>query len=297
MTEAPHSELLHDAHTGDWVIIAPKRAHRPIAKDKKAKVDDRFSIQNLKSEKILAVYGKGVNRIAVVENKYPVFQPDIDIRGHQEILVEGTATGAFVDFSLRQMEQVFQAYVARATAVSTRPDLQSVIIFKNEGFEAGASQIHAHSQLYGLSFVPARWKDRATKISRHARAMRDVTPERTIFEDVSVIAFAHPSARFPYEVRVLPRREVDNITLLTETEVRSLAKAVFTLLKLVKQRKLAFNFFFHDVFDDRHESFELHFVPRGVNVWGGFELDAGIAINPISAEMAAQAYRDAAKKK
>ena len=297
MTEAPHSELLHDAHTGDWVIIAPKRAHRPIAKDKKAKVEDRFSIQNLKSEKILAVYGKGVNRIAVVENKYPVFQPEIEIRGHQEILVEGTAIGVFVDFPLRHMEQVFQAYVARAKAASVRPDLQSVVIFKNEGFEAGASQVHAHSQLYGLSFVPARWKDRATKISRHSRALKDATPERTIFEDASVIAFAHPSARFPYEVRVIPRREVDNITLLTKPEVRSLAKAVFLLLKLVKQRKLAFNFFFHDVFDDRHESFELHFVPRGVNVWGGFELDAGIAINPISAEMAAQSYRDAAKKK
>lgn len=292
MNEASHSELIQDEHTGDWVIIAPKRANRPLSHGKKATTKvDRFSLKNMMQEKILATYGEGATRIAVVENKYPVFQAKTGIKGHQEILVEGTMAKSFTSFSPAQIERVLLAYVARAKAMLKRSDLKSIIIFKNEGFEAGASQHHAHSQLYGLSFVPARWKARTTRISRHARAMKEVTEERTIFADEQVIVFANPSARFPYEVRVLPRREVDNITLLSAEEIHSLAKAVFLLLKFVKARKLDYNFFFHDVFGDRHESFELHFVPRGINVWGGFELDAGIAINPVSAEAAAEAYR------
>ena len=42
------------------------------------------------------------------------------------------------------------------------------------------------------------------------------------------------------------------------------------------------------------EHFEIRFTPRS-NVWGGFELDTGISVNPVPAEFAAEEYKGSGK--
>ncbi len=294
------SHLFHDTVTGDVVLSAPKRLYRPN-NAKKSKSSDPFSSEHLKRERILATYRTGVDRITAIENAFPVFSPNAGVRGYQEILVEGTMQRPFVQFSVTQITNVLRAYVDRSNAVRRMKWLKAMIVFKNEGPAAGASQMHAHSQLFGLSFVPERWKDinrrrwlaeRRHGITSHALAISEASSPRTVYSDRHVTAYAHPAARFPYEVRILTRRKIDNVTQTTSAELTSLARALQTCLAFVRLRAFAYNFFFHDVFADTHEHFELRFVPR-VNVWGGFELDAGIAVNPVTAEQAAEEYRQA----
>lgn len=296
------SHLIRDASTGDWVVVAPKRAHQPSSIIKK--FVDHFSPKELKHEHVIATYGSGSGKITAIENKFPVFQAGKGVKGYQEILVEGAKIGAFANYSVKQIENVLHAYVERSKAIRKMKNLKSLVVFKNEGPAAGASQPHAHSQIFGLSFVPARWEEinqhRITTEKRrrqtsHALAIAEASSPRTVYADRFVTAFAHPAARFAYEVRILTRRKIDNITQAKPSEIVSLAKALHALLPFVRSRKLAYNFFFHDVFADTHEHFEMRFVPR-MGIWGGFELDAGIAVNPVPAEAAAAEYLAAKKR-
>lgn len=232
--------------------------------------------------------GRGRGRITAIENKFPVFVRGKGASGYQEILIEGERIRPFAVFTPREIEMVLRAYVARANAIRNIRGLKSLIIFKNEGREAGASQPHPHSQLFALSFVPRR-------VRRKNVSPEKIDPKHLIWGDKNAVVCAHPFARFPYEARMMTRRRIDNLTQASLAELRSLAKALHICLALVRKRKLAFNFFFHDVFQDAHEHFEMRFVPRA-NVWGGFELDAGIAVNPVTAEQAAAEYRSAQRQ-
>ena len=296
------SHLFRDPLTGDLVIIAPSRRYRPDTVSHK-KIKDPLALKHLAQEKILAVYGKGTGRMIAIENAFPVFHSDRELKGRQEILVEGTASRPFSNFTASQMALVLDAMSQRSKVFRRDPKLKYMVVFKNEGKEAGASLLHPHSQIFGLAFVPERLRlllrnyraARRQHKSAHAMALQAATKDRIIFADKNVVAFADPYSRFAYGVRILPRRWLDNITQTTPAEKKSLAKALHALMPLVRQRGLSYNFHFHDVFSDDQEVFEIKFAPRA-NIWAGFELDAGIVVNPVPAECAAHEYRQAAKK-
>ncbi len=296
------SRLLCDSLTGDLVISAPARRFRPdataVAKAKKSnKPKDPFSASALKKhEKVLAVYGRGNFKCTAVQNIYPVFHEDRELVGHQEILVEGGRLQPFSAFSVAQMEAVLKAMAERSKILRRNPKLKYMVVFKNEGREAGASQIHPHSQIFGVSFVPQRLKQLQARRRRQKNAftklLKEATAERIIYADKLVLAYADPVSRFGYGVRILLRRRIDNITQAKPAELLSIAKALHSFMPLIRKRGLAYNFYFHDIFADKNEIFEIRFAPRP-NIWGGFEMDSGINVNPVPAEDAAREYREA----
>ncbi|MFA5935986.1 MAG: hypothetical protein WC787_04000 [Patescibacteria group bacterium] len=290
-TSPDSSYLVRDDVTGDWVIVAPGRRKRPEGKKPSG---DPFAPSRLENERILATYGSGANRVTSIENAFPVFRPNRGITGRQEILVETTRG---------HWESLLHAFAERFRVLRTDPKIKYLQAFKNEGATAGASQPHPHAQIFATSFVPDHIRDEAKRRrsavkrlghSAHAHCLSLATPERIIFSDTHVIAYANPAARFAYEVRVMTRMRRDNIVKTTPAERRSLAKALSALLPLVNKKKFGFNLYFHDVLDESDEHFEIRFTPRS-NTWGGFELDAGVYVNPVPAEDAAQEYRDAKK--
>lgn len=295
------SHLLRDEVTGDWVIIAPKRRLRPEG-IKIGKRMDIFDPANIKKEIVIAEYGRGENKMVIVKNLFPIFQPREKFYGRQEIIVEGKRVKKFWDFSMMQIAALLDAFCKRFQVLRRDKTIKYIQAFKNEGVEAGASQPHPHSQIFALSFVPERLRDEAKRrrsalkrlgMTSHAYALSIATPNRIVYSDRLVVAFANPAARFAYEVRILTRRRIDNLTKATPTEQRSLAKALHSLLPLMKKRGLSYNFFFHDVLDEHDEHFEIRLVPRA-QIAGGFELDAGVYVNPVSAEIAAEEYRNQA---
>ncbi|MBI4139088.1 DUF4921 family protein [Candidatus Uhrbacteria bacterium] len=291
------SHLLQDEITGDWVIVAPVRRNRPDGRAKRQ--GDVFAPSRIPADRLIASYGRGENRMSVIQNIFPVFHQHVGIRGRQEIIIEGSRVMPFCDSSPARIAALLDAFTERFTILRKDRTVQYLQAFKNEGAAAGASQPHPHSQIFAVSFVPDRLRDEAARRKRalkrlgmtsHEHALCLASEERLIYSDRHVFAFANPAARFAYEVRILPKRRVDNITKTTPAERRSLARAIHALLPLMKRRKYSYNFFFHDVLDERDEPFEIRFVPRA-NIWGGFELDAGISVNPVPAEIAAREYR------
>lgn len=296
------SHLLQDPLTGEWVIIAPGRRYRPdghgVGKSK-----DPFSPSGLTHQKVLAAYGTKGFPVIAIENSYPVFHEDRELVGSQEILVEGAKIQSFSLFTVQQIRAVIDGMAERNRVMRGDPKIRYIVTFKNDGPSGGASQPHPHSQIFGLHFVPARIRHIAAqrhlavkkhRLGAHALAMREATPARTVFADAHAVAYADPTSRYQYGVRISLRRNVDNITKTRSAERLSLARAIHALLPFVRSKGYAYNFFFHDVVGESDECFEIRFSPR-VNIWGGFELDSGIVVNPVPAECAAEEYR-AAKK-
>jgi len=298
--ETETSHLVRDEMTGDWVIVAPGRRKRPDG-FKGTRPPDPFSPKNIPKEDVIARNGKGADAMLVVRNRFPVFDRKAGVGGTQEIIVEGSRVMPFWDSRVERIAALLDAFAERFRVLRLDKGLKYLQAFKNEGPWAGASQPHPHSQIFALPFVPERLRDEARRrraavkrlgMSGHAYALSLARPSLTVYRDRNVVAFANPAGRFAYEVRIVPRRRIDNITKTTSAERRSLAKAIKTLLPLMKERKASYNFFFHDVIDERDEHFEIRFAPR-LNTWGGFELDAGAVVNPIPADRAAAEYRAA----
>lgn len=293
--------IRRDPVAGDSVVFAPKRSQRPHASGK-PEPEDRFSVRNLKREKTIAEFGRGAQRCLAIGNAFPVFGPQTPLGGHQEILVEGVANRQFSSFDVGQMALVLSALAERAADLRrTQRHFKYIVVFKNEGREAGASQEHAHSQIYALPFVPDRLRRISAnrrklaarvRVTPHALLLAEAKPERIIWKDAKVLAFADPFSPFAHGARVVLRRNVDNITQTTEAERRSLAQALQALMPLIRRNKWAYNLHFHDVIADRHEPFDIRFFPR-TNIQAGFEFDAGLFINPVALEQAAEDYRRA----
>ncbi|MFA4954322.1 MAG: hypothetical protein WC641_03355 [Patescibacteria group bacterium] len=297
--KAASSRLLTDRFTGEKIIVAPGRSRRP--EDIKRKVKDIFSPDEIvRREDTQAVFGRGKFKVTAIKNLYPVFNGAGYLYGRQEILVEGSRSLPFWDFSAEQMAVCLEAIAARIKSLRRDGKIKYSVAFKNEGERAGASQPHPHTQLYGMSFVPDRIK-LALKNRRRALGvanpkgnylLKEAAPELIVYRDKFVTAFAPPISRFGHEICLTTNRRLDSITDATPHELKALAKGLKSLMPFMKKRKLAFNFFTHDIPGRRDECFELRFTPRR-NIFGGYELDNGVFINPVSAEQAAREYRAA----
>jgi len=93
-----------------------------------------------------------------------------------------------------------------------------------------------------------------------------------------------------YEIWLMPKRHIDNITLLTPAERLSFAKILKKILVKINQLGLPYNYYFHQVINDEDQHLYMKITPRG-SIWAGVEIGSGLIINPISPEVAAKFYR------
>lgn len=113
---------------------------------------------------------------------------------------------------------------------------------------------------------------------------------RLITQDQKIIAFCPFASEFPYEAWITTRRHVDNISLLSATEISSLARALKLIALKLKGLDYDFNFFTHNDIANQHQHFYLKIQPRS-SIWAGVELGSGLIINQILPESAAKYYR------
>lgn len=220
----------------------------------------------------------------------------------QELLVEGVTHDPFSAWDERDLARLFHFYGSRMEAAKTDPRIRYVLLFKNMGRDAGASQPHPHSQLYAMERVSVRLQ-REAAIRAQMRAhqhlcvscmgMRHASgSDLVIYEDERVLAFAHPQARFAYEVRLLCKRHADNLSVLTVEEERSFARAYRSCLPFLEKENIPYNLYAEELVEDPDEHAEIRLTPRLWH-WGGVEISSGIYVNPVPPEEAARAYRDA----
>ncbi len=299
-------EIRHDPITGRPVLIAPERAARAGAMLARTAIpddaaqcpfcegrEDRTPLELLALRKDGAPENGPGWRVRVVPNRYPAVR---DVSGEHEIVVECPQhESSLAAQSVEQLANVLGVVRDRMLARRDEGRWAYGQWFKNHGPAAGASLSHAHSQLVFLPRVtPAIAAEVASMKANSCpfctlieREIADASRLVRLSDRFAIFtAFA---GRFPYETWLLPRRHE-----LTFEDVDELSGELHWLLYRIEVvlDQPAYNLVLHTApwtGDDFHWHFEL--LPRITGI-AGFELGAGMFINPVSPEDAAARLRD-----
>lgn len=303
-----NSEIRKSYILNKYVIITPGRAARPrdlkehisVKKDPncpfcpenidKNNITDRINKPNSKEWNVLSI--KNIYPAVSLDNKkaYGTQEVIIDTPNHMKELA---------NLKESDIKNLLKMYAKRNKELSKNKEIDYILCFKNQGYKAGASITHSHSQIFATKIVPDDLREEALlkqkyQIEKRSCPYCDIIKkerktERNIFEDNQVLAFTPYASQYHYEAWILPKRHVDNISLLKEKEFSSFAKALKKILKKLNSLDLSFNFFLHNVISDKNQHLYLKIEPRD-SVWAGVELGSGLVINSMPPEQAAKFY-------
>lgn len=290
-----------------YVIITPGRAKRPRDVKEQTVIKRTakcpFCPENINKKNIIDKIGAGVGgQVLAVKNIFPaVSLNNPKSFGAQEVIIETPEhTKELADLSEAEIVRVLEMYIRRTKKLAKNKKLDYILCFKNQGSKAGASMVHAHSQIFASKLVPPDLKEeaRATKNYKAKRKTcpycdiikKEIKSKRKIYSDKRLAVFAPYASEYHYEAWIFPRRHLDNITQLNKEEQKSLAKSLKIILKKMQALNLSFNLFLHNVISDKNQHFYIKIQPRD-SVWAGVELGSGLVINSVLPEEAAEYYR------
>lgn len=301
------SEIRKSYLQNKYVIITPGRAERP--RDIKEQtiiertVSCPFCPENLNRKNILDEIKMDDDSLVIsLKNLFPAVSLDNSkAYGTQEVIIETpNHTKELAQLEEKEIEQVLKMYARRTEAISNNQRIEYILCFKNQGSKAGASIVHAHSQIFATDILPPDIHEelglaQAYKIEHGTCPYCDIIAkemksERKIFEDKFVAAFTPYASEYHYEAWIFTKRHLDNIAKLDDDEFKSFAKILKVILLKLQQLDLSFNFFLHQVISNKDQHFYLKIQPRD-SVWAGIELGSGLVINSVLPEDAAEYYK------
>jgi UDPglucose--hexose-1-phosphate uridylyltransferase len=287
-------DLRVDPLSGRLVAIAPGRARRPGASSARLEPETAEELEtcpfcegreNRTPPEVLALPAEGRApempgwQVRVVPNKFPALE-------HQEVVVHSPRhVRTLADLDADQLRLVAEAWQARATAARAE-GYPHVFACINEGRAAGASLLHSHSQLVWLREPPP-------EVARERRdglvELLDTAVESgtVVGRSEGLIAFCHPAGRLPYETVIASD---SNREPWPDTD--TLAAALVLLGDVVQRLRsvegaVPWNAWLHHGHD-----WHLVLVPR-LTVVAGLELGAGLYVNAVPPEEAAERLRTA----
>jgi len=266
---AVSGELRRDPESGRVAIIAPGRARRPGAarlalEPPTAAELDKCPFcaghEHMTPPQTLVLPKEGEWRVRVVPNLYPALE-------RQEVVVHSRRhVRSIAELEEQELDLVATAWRRRAEA---HPGYVHALV--NEGREAGSSLPHSHSQLV--------WLPEAPPIHGRPRG------EHVLQQD-GVTASCPWASRLPYETVIAPR-EPESSGLASDRlgpALRLLATVVRRLHLL--EGPVPLNVWVEH--DDR--DWRVVLLPR-LTVLAGLELGAGIFVNTLPPEEAAERLR------
>lgn len=329
-------ELRRDPITGRWVIISTDRARRPSDFIRES-VEIRGSrncpfcpgAEGKTPPEILA-YGRSNGSrdtpgwsLRVVSNKFPALgiEGNLDREGeglfdrmsgigaHEVIIESPDHHATLATLPEKAIEEMLWAYRDRALDLKNDRRFRYILLFKNHGEAAGATQEHTHSQLIALPIVPKRVREEFDSAKHYYDEKErcifcDIirqeieTETRVILNDGHFVALAPYAPRFPFETWILPRRHSSAFENMPTPAYGQLARNLRDFLSRVDSALNcpAYNYVIHTspVGEEMNDHYHWHIevMPKLTRV-AGFEWGTGFYINPTPPEESARFLRDA----
>ena len=218
--------------------------------------------------------------VRVVPNLYPVFDR------HEVVVSTPRHVRSFGELTGEEVDGVATAWRERASAARDAgyPYVHALL---NEGREAGASLPHSHTQLAWLKDVPPAVEAEADEcaVCRHVDAERE-SGERVVVDQDGLLVSAAYGGRLPYELLIAPLEHPSADGFESELLAPALRLLRESLRRLhVLEGALPLNAWLHNT-----GHWHLEVVPR-LTVFAGIELGAGIYVNSVAPESAAEELR------
>ncbi|MBN1941261.1 MAG: galactose-1-phosphate uridylyltransferase [Candidatus Diapherotrites archaeon] len=317
-------ELRKDYLRNRWVIIVPERSKRPRdfrQKPEKESPETRKKCpfcpgkEHLTPPEITRIEGRGKWEMRVFPNKFPAVntEGDSEIKqsdsfftysyayGYHEVVVESPKHGALMaDFTPNRIRDALKLYNKRIKSLTTDPKIKHVSVFKNEGSASGASIAHTHTQIIAYSKlaetvdneenVVMDWMKKHGKCPYCEIIAAEAKSPRAVMENKTAVAIAPYASRFPFEVKIFPKRHVNSITEFSNAELMDFAKILKRIFSKLKSLNASYNMYLHNASLGKELHCHIKINPRLVP-WGGFEYATGCIINTVPPEKAAEFYR------
>ena len=332
------SQMRKDVFTGRWVIVDETTTVQPsdfhFKKFARGTTFCPFCETNEASTppEVFAIrkLGSSPNRpgwsVRVVPNSNPCLRIEGDLGrrgeglhdlmngvGAHEIIVETPRHDRSLhELGPGEISDVIRACVARIVDLERDKRMHYVLVFKNQGEEAGAHTIsHSISQLMALSVTPRNVKTKLT-IAREYFGQKerclycDVLQQelkqgkRLVSENEHFLAFVPFASRFPFELLLLPKDHSSAFSRMSEPQINALSRILRDALQKLDQTLGGppYNLSLHDrpflrsrpgYWNTIEEDFHWHLeiLPQ-INRITGFEWASGFFYNPVPPELAAR---------
>jgi UDPglucose--hexose-1-phosphate uridylyltransferase len=337
------NELRKDPILGNWVIISPERGKRPQSFTRPQRLVKKKKIcplcsgnENLTPPEIYALRPKRSKpntrgwRVRVVPNKFPALDKEKELVnerlgifdmmsgfGTHEVIIETPEHDKNLrNQSIKELSEVLKIFQHRIRELYKDNRLRYCLVFKNEGWEAGASLQHPHSQLIATPVIPKRIREELigsrNYFKREKRCIYcDIlsqerkSKERIVYENKEYVAFCPFASRFPFEIWLLPKRHnADFCSRTTKKNIPLLADALKTTMQKLAStlNNPQYNYVIHTIPNpiskhgygkniDKDFHWHIEIIPRLTRV-AGFEWGADFYINPMAPEEAARSLRE-----
>ncbi|WFO15905.1 UDP-glucose--hexose-1-phosphate uridylyltransferase [Cellulophaga baltica 4] len=331
--ENPHRR--YNILTGEWVLVSPHRTKRPW----QGKVEKPFIPLTATYDKSCYLCPTNTR---MAGGKNPDYTTAYSFVNDFSALLSDTPSGS-VDENLLQakserglckvvcfspnhsltlplmeeqdIEAVISLWQKEYKELGELPYVNHVQIFENKGDTMGCSNPHPHGQIWAQESIPQEiakksknlgdyWNKNKKSLLLSYIEQELKLKERIVIENEHFVALVPFWAIWPYETMIVPKRHLQNITLMTEVEKTDFAKTVKELT--IKYDNLFSTSFpysagIHQAPTDQKNNDEWHFhmsfyppLLRSATVkkfMVGYEMFAD-AQRDITAEQAAQSLRE-----
>ena len=328
------SEIRRDRLNNQYVLIAPERLRRPdsnsLKKEKKRSAQRcPFCEGNeaLTPPEIYAIRDNEANtkgwKTRVVPNLYKAVQVELEDKSKRDGMFESIpgvgAHEVVIDTSCHDcgieglgasgIEDWLRTIIIRINDLKNDHRLIHFSLFKNVGFQAGATQEHPHTQILALPVMPQNelvfLERNRNYYRRHGRGKvediveNELTCKKRVLEKLGdFVAFCPFASAYPFEVMIAPTRNIVSVHECSRDDIKDLSILMQHTFKKLKEQLGSFdyNLFFrlpplNSNFENepfmshlhKNYRFTIRITPRIYRI-GGFELSSGISINPVSPE-------------
>ncbi len=327
-----HSQLRLDIVSEDWVVIAVNRAQRPemFAQKERIKEGSRDPGKDCPfcGEEIFkrAVFKRG--NVFSIPNDFPIFSEGDDLNihsdgpyetmdgvGFHEVIITKDHNRPMALFTSEEVKEAVDVYQSRYIELAKNKFVTYISIFHNHGKEAGASVYHPHSQMVAIPVIDPDLKNSIEGAEKYYKktglcvyctmiGWDKKDEERIIYENKKFIVLSPFAPQSNFEVRIYPKEHSPCFEKMDETEKQYFADALKTVLyKIYKGlNDPAYNFYIHTApagqsplggaEDYKNYHWHLVIMPKPPTPPAGFEFCAGMEINTIEPEKAAEFLRN-----
>ncbi len=328
------SSLRIDVLTGRQVIVAPQRSQRPDASIGDPTLVDTAYVnpfvegneQNTPAEHLaLREVGTSANAsgwlVRVVPNQFPVVvanqqNPELTdfrllsnlaVSGIHDVVIESPRPyHRLVELSSAETARILLGWLRRVRSLEEKAATKSITVFRNEGFSAGASLPHIHSQIIALNIVPPQAAVRLQQSAEHRRQtgsslLYDLCDaelfdgNRIIWANSDCVTMCPYAGRVSWQVRIAPMKSVATpFSSCPESVIFQIAGMLHASAVAIDNcaGPLAMNVLLvQPPSEQSDDGWFLDLMPRPARI-AGFELATDVDIVTVSPEAAAKSLRN-----